>query len=174
MTRLLIAFVSLLIVSCASAPAPAVPSAPDWDEVPLEVVEALCSRLKMDAIATGRLTIVSVTQPLATARSLAAVRAATPGKLEPSGGTARVEHRAIPMTLAGSSCQWRPVASRAAAGADEMVVELSAPLANPYLAREAGLFVRVGLGNQHESWYWISLMTNGRIWGVRFVSVLPY
>ena len=173
MTRLLIAFISLALVSCASKQ-PVVPAVPSWDVVPLEVVEALCSRLKMDAVATGRLTIVEVTQPLATPRSLAAVRSATPGRHQGASGPAQVVHHALPLTLEGSSCQWKPVESRASAGSDEMVVELSAPLSNPYLPSEAGMFVRVGLGGHHESWYWISLMTNGKAWGVRFVSVLPY
>ena len=154
MTRLLTAFVSLFLVGCASAPPPA-PSAPAWEAIPLEVVEALCSRLQMDAIATGRLTIVNVTQPLATPRSLAAVRAATPGKLTESPAPARIVHRAIPVTLEGSSCEWRAIASRNAAGADEMAVEVSAPIPNPYLPSEAGMFVRVALGSEHESWYWI-------------------
>ena len=126
----------------------------------------------MDALATGTTTIVNVTQPLATPQSMAAIAAATPGRHN-KAVSASVVQRALPIQVEGSTCRWRPIDVRHRPSDDDMVVELSSPLTNPYRPSEAGMFVRVSLGGQHESWYWISLVPAGGKWGARFVSVLP-
>jgi hypothetical protein len=146
------------------------PTAPDWEMVPSGVVDALCQRLKMDAIATGSLAIVRVTQPLITPQSIATL--AGPKKVRKAPSVSFV-NRAIPIDFTGTDCHWRPIeAGKLGQLADEMVVELSAPLANPYSKGEAGLFVRVTLGGEHPAWYWISLVPAGEGWAVRFVFVL--
>ena len=40
--------------------------APQWEILPARISDALCQRLKMDALATGKTAIVKVTQPLVT------------------------------------------------------------------------------------------------------------
>jgi hypothetical protein len=146
---------------------------PQWDMIPAGVVEAVCQRLQRDAIATGPLTIVKTTQALVTAESVAAIAAATPGTPgRPMGG--QIVQRTIPLQFAESACSWRQVDSRLSQRSDEMVVELSSPFTNPYLPTEAGLFARVVLGTEHQSWYWVSLVPRGsNQWAVRSVSVLP-
>jgi len=135
----------LLLTSCASRPK-LVP--PVWDAVPAHIAEALCTRLKMDAVASGSLLIVNVTQPLAPA-----------------------VNRAIPINL-GTSCDWTGIDARdIRKHRDEMVVELSNPVAD-HQRGEVGLFARVSLGGENPEMYWISLIPRGDQWAVRFVFAL--
>jgi len=169
---LLLTAYCLFFTACASAPkVPIV--APQWDVLPARVVEALCTRLKMDAITTGRTTIVKVTQPLVNAQNLAALA----GSTTPRGAKLRaanaVTNRAIPIELGRGSCAWDPIDVREIdQHADSMLVELSAPLLHPFNQKEAGVLARVSLGNEHQSLYWISMVPRGGDWGIRFVSVL--
>jgi len=135
----------LLLTACASKP-PLVP--PQWDTVPGHIAEALCTRLKMDAVASGSLLIVNVTQPLAAG-----------------------ENRAIPIAL-GTSCEWTGIDARdIRKHRDEMVVELSNPVADRERG-EVGMLARVTLGGEHPAWYWISLIPYRDQWAVRFVFAL--
>lgn len=167
-------FAILFLTACSTAtPTPPPPTTPPWDSVPPHVVESLCRRLKMDAIATsGRTALVRVTQPLVTRENLAAVAGSTPERGRKGPGHLVTTNRAIPIEVGDGTCEWRLADVRETFGSDEMVVELSAPVPNPFTRREAGLFARVSLGNEHESWYWISLVPQGDQWPVRFVSVL--
>jgi hypothetical protein len=172
--RCLAVFVScvLLLGACASKPAAPV-VAPQWDVLPARVVEALCVRLKMDAITTGRTTIVKVTQPLITAQSLAALAGSTTPRGAKRRAAAAVINRAIPIELARGSCSWDPIDVRDVdRHPDAMLVELSAPILHPYNSHEAGVIARVSLGNEHQSLYWISMVPRGNDWAIRFVSVL--
>jgi len=129
-------------------------------------------RLQHDAFATGSVTIVRVTQPLATPESVAAVQHVTKhgSRVKPQP----ISNRAIPVLLGRGTCSWTPIDVRdMPAHADEMIVELSAPLANPFKAREAGMFARVSLSGEHQSWYWIPLVRRGENWASGFISVLP-
>ena len=169
-TRTLVAAAVLLFTSCASAP-PVV--APNWDVLPARVVEALCMRLRADAIATGRTNIVKVTQPLVTAQNLAALAGSTTPRGAKRRAAAAVTNRAIPIELGRGSCAWAPIDVRDVdRHSDAMLVELSAPLLHPYNPKEAGVLARVSLGNEHQSLYWISMVPRGDQWAVRFVSVL--
>jgi hypothetical protein len=159
-----------LLTACASKPEG--PATPAWDAIPAGVAEALCLRLQHDAFATGTVTVVRVTQPLATPESVAAVehvtKHGTRGKPQP------ISNRAIPVLLGRGTCSWTPIDVRdMPAHADEMIVELSAPLANPWKAREAGMFARVSLSGEHQSWYWIPLLHRGDNWAAGLISVLP-
>lgn len=154
----------LLFTACASAPEPTGPFAPEWDVIPAGVAEALCLRLKMDAIATGAVTVVRTTQPLATPLSVGAL-----GNLARKRGkpvNAPIVNRAIPITLtAGGACTWTAIdVSAMKQHQDEMLLELSAPVPNPYAAGEAGLFARVSLAGEHASWYWLPLLPRGNGW----------
>lgn len=163
---------SLLVfaAACSSAPPPP-PAVPEWDVIPAGVSEALCARLKMDAIATGSLPIVRVTQPLVTPENIAAL-AGVSRRARPDLSAGMPPNRALPVTI-GRGCAWVPIDVRdMPKHPDEMIVELSAPIANPYTRGEAGLFVRVSLGDQHPSWYWIRLVRVGEGWSAGFVSVL--
>jgi hypothetical protein len=163
----LLAVALLLIVSCTSAPAPAM-LAPDWSVLPPGLTEALCTRLRMDAIATGNVTIVTTTQPLATPTTVAALANITKRRRKTramSGDNAAIVNRAIPVSLPTGACSWTPIqVGDMSKHSDEMIVELSAPLPNPYEAGEAGVFARVSLGGVNESWYWVPLVAQGTTW----------
>ena len=166
----LAAAITLLLTACASSPPG--PGTPDWDAIPPGVAEALCLRLQRDAFATGNVTIVKVTQPLATPESMAAVQHVT--KRGSRGEPLPILNRAIPVLLSGGNCVWNPIDVRdIPAHGDEMVVELSAPVVNPWKQKEAGMFARVSLAGQHQSWYWIPLLRQGDNWASGFISVLP-
>jgi len=162
----------LLAAACASAPKKEV-QAPQWDAIPPRVVEALCRRLQLDALATGRTAIVKVTQPLANARNLVALAGSTAPRGAKRLAAAAVVNRAIPIELGRGACAWDPIDVRDTGKyKDAMLVELSAPLLHPYNKNEAGVLARVSLNDQHQSLYWISMVPRGDQWGIRFVSVL--
>lgn len=161
----LIAVLSLLLfTACASTPEYTGPLAPEWEMIPPGVADALCLRLKMDAIATGALTVVNTTRPLVTPVTIGALANITRKRGKPSD--APIANRAIPIALTGSGgCTWTAIdASAIEKHQDEMLLELSAPVANPFAAGEAGLFARVSLGGEHPSWYWLPLLPGGGGW----------
>jgi hypothetical protein len=168
----IVLFVTL--TACTSTPPPV--RVPEWDAIPPGLLESLCRRLQSDALATGSVTVVNVTQPLVTQQNMAALAFSTPSR----GGTKRPEmpkisiNRAIPVQVAsGGSCRWTPIDVRDLGRyRDTMVVELSAPLPNPYRPGEAGMFVRASLAQENASWYWLQLLPRGEAWSVGNVSVL--
>jgi hypothetical protein len=161
----------LCVAACAPPPPPVV--APQWDAIPARVVDALCRRLQVDALATGRTTIVKVTQPLANAQSMSALAGSTAPRGAKVRANAAVVNRAIPVEMGRGGCSWDPIDVRDIdKHSDAMLVELSAPLLHPFNKNEAGVLARVSLGNEHESLYWISMIPRGDQWAVRFVSVL--
>lgn len=165
--RNLIVIVFLLLTACASKPPLA---APQWDAVPPHITDALCARLKMDAIATGSISIVPVTQPLVTPESLSRL-SATSTKIGSREVTIPAVNRAIPIAL-GKACEWKKVdAANIKKYSDERIVELSYPILNAG-AREVGMFARVTLGGDLPDWYWLALAPAEDQWLVRFIFVL--
>jgi hypothetical protein len=164
--KLAVVLTLILLTACASEPPPAGPLAPDWDMIPPGIPEALCTRLKIDAVATGRLAVVNVTQPLATPLTLGALGHLAPQRPRKDGAAERaLINRAVPVELQPGSCTWIPVDIRdVSKHGDEMLLELSAPLPNPWVANEAGLFARVSLGGEHPNWYWLPLYPTGSGW----------
>jgi hypothetical protein len=159
----------LLFVSCASAPAePQGALAPDWDVLPAGLTEALCMRLKMDAVATGPVTVVKVTQPLATPHTVGALANISKRRRKTramSRDHSAIVNRAIPIALPTGTCTWTPIEVRdIPKHGDEMILELSAPLPNPFEAGEAGVFARVSLAGENASWYWVPLVAQGESW----------
>jgi hypothetical protein len=169
------AVILLLLSACATQPAPQL-AAPDWPTVPSAVLDALCARLQMDAIATGApLALVSTTRPLATPQSLNALAMTAQGrvKINRAAMSAAELNRSLPITSEGASCRWRPIAaSQFDRLHDEMMVELSAPAIHPFAPKTGGMFARVTVGGQGASWYWITLFPRGDRWTVGPVYVL--
>lgn len=169
----LVAFLALALASCATAPPPPL-TAPE--SVPPAVLEALCGRLRIDAIAsTAPLAIVSETRPLATQQSMTALAITARGRVASGriAASAVEANRVLPLAVHNGQCTWRPVAAAELDRyRDEMLVELSAPAVNPFDPRQAGLFARVTVGGEGASWYWISLAPYGGQWAVGPVSVL--
>lgn len=164
-----------MLVACAMNPPPPL-AAPAWDTIPAGVLDALCTRLTMDAIATGApLAIVTTSRPLGTSEAISALARAGRGRTKYSRVAASMEeaNRSIPVTTAGSSCAWRPVPeTQLDRVRDEMLLELSAPLVHPFLPRQAGLFARAAVDGQGPSWYWVTLAPHGDAWSVVSVTVL--
>ncbi|HET7437668.1 MAG TPA: hypothetical protein VFN10_23385 [Thermoanaerobaculia bacterium] len=159
--------IALLAAACSSSSLlPAVP-APQWDVVPAGVVDALCSRLRADAVASGTIAIVSTTQPLATNESLGALGHATQKRADAmrAAEALRTGGKAIPLTIHQGSCDWQPLAAPSHQ-ADQLVVELSAPIPNPFANQESGMFARVSLAGDSATWYWIPLGSRGGVWAV--------
>ena len=140
--------------------------------VPAAVVEALCQRLHADALATGSLKLVRVTQPLATPESVAALEGAVDDGRTLRAAPPSVISRAIPVSIGRGSCAWQAIEILDARDSDTTVVELSSPLLHPYASGQAGLFARASLGGTHPAWYWIALVRSGDEWKLGRVSVL--
>jgi hypothetical protein len=170
------ALCALILAACATTPKPPPLAAPAWDAIPAGVLDVLCTRLKMDAIASGApLALVATTRPLATSETMAALARSGRGRTPQARVATSTEeaNRAIPIMTAGSSCGWRPIAeSQLDTVRDEMLVELSAPLLHPFLPKQAGLFARAAVDGQGASWYWITLVPQGDGWRVVSVTVL--
>lgn len=171
-TFFLLAFAS----SCTTSPQPPSPSVPEWDVIPLGVVDTFCMRLKSEGLAEGApVAVVSTTQPIASMNALAALAGPEPRRAnaQEAATALRASQRSIPLTLSGGGCSWIAVDSaRAYQRADQMIVELSAPLANPFERGQAGIFVRVSLGGEHGQWYWISLLPRAGGWVVGYIKAI--
>jgi hypothetical protein len=140
--------------------------------VPAGITDLLCDRLRSDALATGPVTVVRVTQPLVTSSSISSLKAsvASPRSRKPSAPIP-MTNRAIPIAF-GQRCTWKPLDVFDKRPDDEMLVELSAPIINPSIPSEAGLFVRVTLAGENPSWYWIALVPKDDQWAARFIYML--
>jgi len=168
------ALCALIFVSCASQPTPQL-TAPEWTAVPPAVLDSLCARLQMDAIATGSpLALVSTTRPLANPQSLNALAlTAKRVKTDRAALSAAELNRSLPVVSEGATCQWRPIAaSQISTHHDELIVEISAPGIHPFAPKSGGVLARVSVGGQGASWYWITLIPAGGRWVVGPVYVL--
>lgn len=172
-----IALATLLLTACASQQQPQMPIAPDWNAVPQGILETFCLRLKAEGVAEGApVAIVSTTQPIASPATIAALSGPAPKRANAQVAAAALQsaQRKIPLTLSESRCQWIAIESaKAYRRTDQMIVELSAPAANPFRKGQAGLFVRVSLAGEHGQWYWISLLPHAGGWAVGNIEALP-
>lgn len=156
--------------SCASAP-PA--TLPDWTALPPGIVDAFCAKLRGEAISSeAAIAIVGTTEALVTPASLRGLAQAYGG-----GGSAMpmslgAESTPLPVTVPAGACTWKVVtAADLARRPDEMVVQLSNPIINPFSRSEAGVFARFSVGGADAQWYWIPLAERNGRWLVG--SVVP-
>lgn len=153
----------LFFVAACTSTQPEPPTVPDWDTIPAGVMSAFCHRLQMDGVGTNahEIAMVKITQPLVTSGALA--------RLGKPKRKVAIVHRALPIATSDSAlsvCQWKPIdALDPNREFDTMVVELSAPVANP-ANPAAGMLARVTLGGAHPNWYWIELNPRGGAWSV--------
>jgi hypothetical protein len=140
------------------------------------VLDALCGRLRMDAIISNApLTVVGTTRPLASQQSMSALAMTVRGRVKSGriNQSLAEANRSVPLSTEGTSCSFRAIAAeQLPRHQDEMVLELSAPMVHPFSTREGGLFARVTVGGEGAAWYWVSLVPYGDQWAVRGVSVL--
>jgi len=161
----------LLFAACASAPQP--PTAPPpWTQVPGPVLDSLCSALQNEGLSPDRLLIVETTKPLVSGPSLRSV-AHLYSKDAEVGALAQAMTAAtppMPLALAESRCQWKPVDKLDPLHhVDRMVVEISAPITNPFTRSEAGLMARMSVGGRDSQWYWIPLGERKGQWAIGIV-----
>ena len=159
---------ALLLTACSSS-APPAPLVPEWDVIPAGVVSALCTRMENDAMTSGTLTLIKTTRPLVTTPVLGAL-ARGASRMRPVPPPSNAE---LPVQVpTGTTCTFTPAnAIDPNLHYDQMVVELSAPFANPF-GKEAGIVARVSLGGQQPAYYYIPLASRGGGWSIGFVSVL--
>ena len=162
-----------LCLSCRSAPAIAEREPVTWSRVPSSVLDALCaSSIRNEGI--GRQTTINVvprSQSLVTAASLVSLRRAylvKPGKgLESTPQLAQSiagELTSIPVEIptAGRSCNWATLERfDRARDNDKMILQVSAPFANPYAKSQWGAFARLTVGGEAAAWFWVPMMTRG-------------
>ncbi|MGN6183685.1 MAG: hypothetical protein ACTHQM_08540 [Thermoanaerobaculia bacterium] len=145
----------LIVAACASQPPL---EAPVWNDIPSNITDALCARLRSDRFADS-LVLVKITQPIVTTSALRALYPLT----NQIANVVVSPTRAIPVRVS-AECAWTQIdAAQRSRYDDSVVVELSAPLLNPAVKNSAGLFVRATTGGVSE-WYWISLRPHENAW----------
>ena len=165
---------ALCALSCTTTtPTPLV--APEWDAIPAGLLETFCTRLRAEGIAVGPIAVVNTTQPFASMRTLGALAGPMSHRVDAARAAEalRGAQRTIPVTLKQGECEWIAVdAQNAYRRTDQMVVELSAPMANPFVSHQAGIFARVSLAGEHPALYWIALGQTGGGWAIGFIQPL--
>jgi hypothetical protein len=155
----------LLLAACASAPPT---TAPELTSVPPAAIDAFCTKLRSEGVATDApLTVVATTQPLITGASLRSL-AHTYGKDIESSALAQTINSFVapsPLDLTGSACTWHTIAKLdPVAQAQTTVIQFSPPFVNPFTKGESGVLVRMSVGNHDAQWYWIPLaVRSGRL-----------
>lgn len=156
------AAVLLLLVGCATAPPAPAPPLPD--SVPRGVIESFCSLLHGEGM-TSEVRVIRTTQPIINSESLQALLDRTsdspPKRALPP---IKVSDTPLPVEIPNGSCIGRSIdAFYAPRDSDVMVLELSAPFANPFASGQPGVLARFSLGNESPTWYWIPIAgQNGR------------
>lgn len=162
-----------IAASCASSSAPPT-RAPELTSVPSLVVEAFCTKLHSEGVASGgSIAVISTSQPIITGASLRSLAHAyyRDGEL---GGIAEVINAAlkpVKVDLAGSrSCDWTAVDKLDPEKlAQTPVVEFSAPFPNPFAKGESGVLARMSIGDRDAQWYWIPIAERRGVIGVGMV-----
>jgi len=180
MRRLSCAFVSVsavvaLATSCATAPKT---TAPKLTTVPSIVVEAFCTKLRSEGIASdAELHVVRTAQPLVNGPSLESLSHLY-FKSGDAGGPAQVlggtTPQVVPVDFANAhSCGWTGVDRLdPLKHAQLTIVEFSVPFVNPFTHGESGVFVRMSIGGHDAQWYWIPLAERNGQLGVGLVLAL--
>ncbi|HET7710979.1 MAG TPA: hypothetical protein VFL80_03535 [Thermoanaerobaculia bacterium] len=116
---------------------------------------------------------METTEPLITAASLRALAQAygTDGSVMPM--SLDLSASPMPVTLGSGSCNWKKItASQIAKYSDEMTVQFSRPMVNPFGKAESGVFVRFSIGGGDPQWYWLPIAERQGRWLVGYISPL--
>lgn len=159
----------LLAAGCASQKPPI--AAPKWSEVPAVVTDAMCGRLRGEAISgDSTIAIVETTQPLITARSMQALGAIYNRAGSPAALSQNMDSLINPLPVRVTQlCRWKPVAAIDPNAHDEMVLQLSPPFVNPFAPQEAGVLARLSLAGRDAQWYWVPMAQRNGVWLIGIV-----
>ncbi|HKO01226.1 MAG TPA: hypothetical protein VJ032_06020 [Thermoanaerobaculia bacterium] len=155
----------LVMTACASAPPPA--KVPQWSSVPRTILDAFCVEARAEGLARETpINVVMTTQPV----SGAAMNALAERSMKALHNGADVAEQmnanlpTMPIDVASDVCPWNAVTRLdRKRDVDVMVVQLSAPFANPFQKGETGLLVRMSLGGESSMWFWLPISErNGR------------
>jgi hypothetical protein len=159
------AFLLLAFLGCTQATTQKPPlTAPT--EMPRTVLEAICTRLRGEGM-SGEIDIVKTTEPLITRETMMALAdaAAYHGKKEPAEyAEAFAARPPMPLNISASACELHAVEHGSNVSNDTMLLQLSAPILNPFQRGMAGVFARLSLANEAAQWYWIPLAMRNGVW----------
>lgn len=165
MSRLTLIVLTLLSISCALKPPPPA-TVPQWTAVPAVVVQAMCIKFHTEGM-SGAVKVVTSTEPLITRESLIGlgeVAEQSDSKNDPAQLASSIAAGApklpVIVEVPADTCELLPVASAKDVRGDEMLLQLSSPLVNPYEKQFAGLFARLSVGGENPQWYWVPLATS--------------
>jgi hypothetical protein len=154
---------AVFLAACASS---APPPLPKVERLPEAALDVICSRLRAEGM-TSELRVVKETQPIVTPGALQALaeisdRAKPP---KPEALQAIASAAAVPIEPRSNTCISRYVtAADAARVNDVMILQFSSPFVNPFGRGESGTLVRISLGGESSTWYWIPLAYRSERW----------
>jgi len=157
----------LVLSACASAPPPA--KVPQWSSIPRTVLDAFCAEARAEGLAHETpINVVMTTQPV----SAAAITALAERSMKALHNAADVAEQmnanlpSMPVDVASDVCPWNAVTRLdRRRDADVMVVQVSAPFANPFQRGETGMLLRLSLGGESSMWFWLPITERNGRWG---------
>lgn len=158
-----------LLLGATSASAAAPPPLPPWTSIPPTVVQAVCSKLQSEGL-SGRINVVTTTEPIITRESLLGLAAAADqqSKNDPTQLAAAISAATsklpVSVEVATETCDLHAIATAHDSRDDELLLQLSAPFVNPFVRRSTGILARLSLGGEAPQWYWIPLGTKNGTW----------
>jgi hypothetical protein len=165
---------SALWTGCASTPKT---TAPDLKAVPSIVIDAMCTKLRNEGMASGTATllVVKTTQPIINGASLRSLAHSYGKDVDASAVAAAINSvvTRTPLDFRNTSCTWQPVEKLdPVAYAQLTVIQFSAPFQNPFTKNESGVLVRMSVGNHDAQWYWIPLAERQGLLGIGLVMAM--
>jgi hypothetical protein len=163
---------TILATSCASSDAPPF-APPPWTDLPPTIAEAVCLRARGEAIShDSPIAAINVTQPgIVNGSSIYSLSHAfgmgvsNPVQLADTLRSATAPMPVLFPMMGMGSCTFRPIeAADQQRVTDVMLLQLSSPILNPFVKKEAGVLARLSLGNRNAMWYWVPLAERKEKW----------
>jgi hypothetical protein len=172
MKKILVAAVFAAALQMGAKPV----EAPVWTALPPDVARAMCVKLKREGF-LGEVRVVMTTEPFITRESLLGLAEAAdvhPRK-DPQELAAALAEAApkLPVLIEpAEGCNMRPAASAHEVASDEMMLQFSPPIVNPFKRGDVGLFARLSLRGEAPQWYWVPLTLKGK--DGKWFAGMPY
>jgi hypothetical protein len=128
------------------------------------MISSICSKLRQEGM-TSEIRTFSLTQPLITPAILQGLAEAAFFQGKPKNTTTDISNTPIPVEVPAGSCIARTIETfDRARDSDVMVLQMSAPLANPFAGGNLGIVARVSLGEEATVWYWVPMAERAGMW----------